>query len=560
MALKALMIRKKLDEKKKALEALRSKDAEFEKREADLETAIDEASTDEERSAVEEEIEKFEGEKTAHEEEKTSLEGEVRSLEDELKEFEEAEERAAENAGDKTIIGNKVPEHREDVNMSVITRDAKTIRSTRDKFEAMTEAQRSAIFERDDVKGWIDEIRAHIKEKRELTNVGLTIPEVFLGYIRENVIQYSKLYSRVNVQPLAGTGREVVMGSVPEAVWTECCAALNEMSLNFNDVEIDCFKVGGFFKVCNAVLEDSAIGLAALILDAIGQAIGLALDKAILYGRNTSANQKMPLGIVSRLAQTSEPAGYPATARPWVDLHSTNIMTIASTVTGVDLFKALVIDAGKAKGKYSRGEKIWIMNETTYTTLKAEAMSVNAAGAVVSGMEGTMPVVGGDVIVLDFIPDNVIIGGYFDLYLLGERGGSKFAQSEHAFFIQDQTVFKGTARYDGAPVIAEAFVAIGINSVTPSASMDFAPDNANTVQNILLNYGAATVAKDATLQLIATTLPVEGAVTWTSSDDTKATVSADGLVTGIATSGSAVITATSGNANATVTITCSAGV
>ena len=108
-------------------------------------------------------------------------------------------------------------------------------------------------------------------------------------------------------------------------------------------------------------------------------------------------------------------------------------------------------------------------------------------------------------------------------------------------------------------MIAEAFVAIGINSVTPSASMTFAPDNANTVQSILLNYAAATVAKDATLQLIATTLPIEGPVTWTSSDDTKATVSDEGLVTGIATSGSAVITATSGNANATVTITCSAG-
>lgn len=36
MALKALMIRKKLDEKNKALEALRSKDAEFEKREVTL--------------------------------------------------------------------------------------------------------------------------------------------------------------------------------------------------------------------------------------------------------------------------------------------------------------------------------------------------------------------------------------------------------------------------------------------------------------------------------------------------------------------------------------------
>ena len=557
MALKALMIRKKLDDKRKALEVLREKDAEFEKREAELETAIEEATTDEERSAVEEEVENFESEKAAHEEEKTNLEGEVRGLEDELKETEENEERSADPV-DKTVQGNKKPELREESIM--ITRDAKKIRNTRDKFEAMTDVQRSAIFDRDDVTGWIDEIRAHIKEKRELTNVGLTIPEVFLGYIRENVLEYSKLYRRVNVQPLAGTGREVVMGSVPEAVWTECCAALNEMSLNFNDVEIDCFKVGGFFKVCNAVLEDSAIGLAALILDAIGQAIGLALDKAILYGRNAAGNQKMPLGIVSRLAQTSEPAGYPATARPWVDLHTSNIKTISSSVTGIDLFKAITLDAGNAKGKYARGNKTFVMNESTYTTLKAEAMSVNAAGAIVSGVEGTMPVVGGDVVVLDFIPDNVIIGGYFELYLLGERGGSKFAQSEHAFFIQDQTVFKGTARYDGAPVIAEAFVAIGINSVTPSASMDFAPDNANSVQSILLNYGAATLAKDATLQLIATTLPVEGPVTWTSSDDTKVTVSDDGLLTGIATSGSAVITATSGNANATVTITCSAGV
>ena len=81
--------------------------------------------------------------------------------------------------------------------------------------------------------------------------------------------------------------------------------------------------------------------------------------------------------------------------------------------------------------------------------------------------------------VLDFIPDNVIIGGYFELYLLAERAGAKFAQSEHAFFVQDQTVFKGTARYDGQPVIAEGFVAIGINSTTPNATMPFAPDTVN---------------------------------------------------------------------------------
>ena len=52
MALKALMLRKKLNDARKALEALRSKDADFETREADLEKSIEEATTDEERAAV----------------------------------------------------------------------------------------------------------------------------------------------------------------------------------------------------------------------------------------------------------------------------------------------------------------------------------------------------------------------------------------------------------------------------------------------------------------------------------------------------------------------------
>lgn len=270
------------------------------------------------------------------------------------------------------------------------------------------------------------------------------------------------------------------MGSIPEGIWTECCATLNELSLGFNDVEVNCFKVGGYFKVCNAVLEDSDLALASLLLDAIGQAIGLALDKAILYGRNTSTNYKMPQGIISRLVQTSKPDDYPATARQWTDLHTTNIRTIPDTATGLELFQQLVTAAGAIKGKYARGQKVWVMNETTYTYLQVQAMSINAAGAIVSGMNGTMPIVGGVVEVLDFVPDDVIIGGYLELYLLAERAGQKFAQSEHAFFIQDQTAFKGTARYDGLPVIAEAFAAIGVNGTTPDSTMPFAPDAANS--------------------------------------------------------------------------------
>lgn len=463
MALKVLMLRKKLNDAKKALETLRAKDADFATRETELEKAIEEANTEEERAAVEEAVTAFETEKAEHETEAGNLERTISELETEINK-EEAAQDTTPPAEPETA------ERKKEIKMNVRTKI----------FSKMTAQERTAFIEREDVKAYLSEVRACIAEKRALTNVGLTIPEVFLGLLRENVLNYSKLYKHVTVRNISGTGREIIMGTTPEGVWTDCCANLNELSLGFNDVEVDCYKVGGYFKVCNAVLEDSDLDLAAILLDAIGQAIGLALDKAILYGRNASGTMKMPQGVVSRLVQTTEPTGYPATARPWVDLHETNVISItAANSTGVKLFQSILTSAGAIKGKYARGGKVWIMNETTFTTLQAQAMSVNASGAIVSGMGGTMPVVGGVVEVLDFIPDNVIIAGYFELYTLAERAGAKFATSEHVFFLNDQTAFKGTARYDGVPVIAEAFAAIGINGVTPNATMTFASDTAN---------------------------------------------------------------------------------
>ena len=186
----------------------------------------------------------------------------------------------------------------------------------------------------------------------------------------------------------------------------------------------------------------------------------------------------MPLGVATRLVQTAAPADYPATARSWANLSATNVVALGN-VTGTALVQKIVETFGAAKGKYSRGERVFVMNETTYTAIAAALVSINADGNVVTGIVDRMPVVGGIIEVLDFIPDNVIIGGYFDLYLLAERAGQKFATSEHVRFLQDQTVMKGTARYDGQPVIAEGFVAIGLNGTTPNATMSFAADAAN---------------------------------------------------------------------------------
>ena len=544
MALKALFLRKKIDEQKKALATLRQKDSEFDTREAELAKAIEEVTeetTAEEREAIDEMVAAFDAEKTAHAEEEESLERKIADLEEEL-----AEEEAKQVTT--PPVEKKEEERKEEKNMT-----------TRDKiFGKLSIQERSAFVEREDVKAYLAEVRTAIKEKRAITNVGLTIPEVMLGYLRQNIENYSKLYKHVTVRSISGEGRMVVMGAIPEGIWTECCANINELSLGFNDVEVDCYKVAGFFAVCNANLEDSDIDLAGELMDAIGQAIGLALDKAILYGRNTAANSKMPYGIVTRLVETSQPASYPASARTWVDLHTSNVKTISSGTTGVSLFQGIVIDAGAAKGKYARGSKVWCMNETTFNYLIAQGMSVNANGAIVSAMGNTMPVIGGTVEILEFMPDYVMVGGYFELYLLAERSGQKFAQSEHVRFLQDQTVLKGTARYDGVPVIAEAFVAIGVNSTTPDSTMSFDEDKANTVQSIALNTSTAGVTAATgtqhTVQLFAITAPGSGAVEWTSSSTGKATVDDNGVVTGVG-AGNATITATANGKTASCAIT-----
>ena len=446
MAMKALMLRKKIDLKKKEQEALRAHGEELEKREAELTRAIDEVETEEEQGTVEEAVGQFEREKAEHEEKAKELDTQVRELEKELADL-EAEQITE-------PVKEPINERKDNIKMFKVN---------------------ETFIEREDVQAFLAETRTAMREKRALTNVGLTIPTSLLGLLRENIINYSKLYKHVAVRRINGEGRLVIMSTIPEAVWTDCCANLNEMSLTFYGQEFDCWRVGGFYAICNASLEDSDLDLASELMTALAQGIGLALDKAILYGTGT----RMPLGIVTRLAQTSEPGDYPATARPWADLHTSNIKAISAATTGQDLFVAIANNMAAAKGAYSRGELVYAMNEKTYAAIIGNSVVNTDDGRIVGAVNGTMPVTGGIIEILGFIPDNVVIGGYFDCYTLAERAGNKFATSEHVRFLQDQTVFRGTARYDGGPSIAEAFVAFGLNNTTPNATMTFASDDAN---------------------------------------------------------------------------------
>ena len=420
------------------------------------------------------------------------------------------------------------------------------------RFRDFNQQERAAFLENEGVKSFLGEVRAAIKEKRALTGVGLTIPEVMLGLVREEIAAASKLLPFVDLRSVSGKGRQNIMGKISEGVWTEMCANLNELNLSFNQVEVDGFKVGGFVVVCNAVLEDSDIALASEIITAIGKAIAKALDKAILFGDGS----KKPVGIAKRLSVSSEPAWWGSNEPAFTDLHTSNIQTInVNAQSGAAFFIALLAKLGIAKPVYSGDGLFWAMNRKTHLDIMAKALAVNAQGAYVAGTN-LMPIIGGTVVEFDDdeMQDYEIIGGFGGNYLLAERAGIEFDSSKDFLFLQDETVFKGTARYDGRPLAGEAFVIVNYNNTDPTVTADFADDDANSVQSIRLNTKTAAIAGTATFQLKAITKPGKGTVTWTSSAEGKATVSSTGLVTGV-TAGTTLITASCNGLTDSCTVT-----
>ena len=547
--LKVLMLRREIERKEAELAALREKDEGFQTREAELEAAVPEVETDEQRDALNAEIETFTQERDAHMDAVGTLENTIADLRGQL----EAEE--AKTPPQETRDAGRAPAENEERRSSTMpTINIRSLPMSQRAFEALPMEQRQAMVQAPETQTFLSQLRSFRGQTRGVQGGELTIPVVLLDLIAENMYRYSKLLNRVRVRNVNGEARQTVAGVVPEAVWTEMCGVINELTFVFNQVTLDGYKVAGFIPVCNSLLEDNDINLASWIVEMLSEAVGLAMDKAILYGTGT----KMPLGIVTRLAQTSAPADYPADARPWTDLHTSNILSISNDLTGTAFWAALQLDAAAAYNRYARGEMFWAMNSKTYAKLKAKAIATNLDGAFVAMIGGVLPVVSGDIDVLEFMPNNDIVGGFGDLYLVGLRAGMTIEQSREVQFIQDNTVFKGKMRADGIPVIPEAFVAINIAGSTPATSMSFAADAANTVAGILLP-ATASVAAGGTLALPATLMPigVKAAVTWTSATTAKATVDANGVVHGVA-SGSSVITATAGGQSASCTVTVTA--
>ena len=173
------------------------------------------------------------------------------------------------------------------------------------------------------------------------------------------------------------------------------------------------------------------------------------------------------------------------------------------------------------------------------STLAVSLNNYLDAGAIVAGAGKEMPVLGGAVEELNFMPDDVIAGGYGNLYVLAEREGTFVGYSDQVRYLCNQTVFKGYARYDGAPAIGEGFAMFTINTASGATEIPFAEDvvNRNDAYLTALSGTGLTLSPTFDKNVTAYTASVASSV---ASTTISATARTRGKVGSIKVNGTAV--------------------
>ena len=486
--LKNLVLAKNIKTQRGELDALLEKDAGFKAREDELLADIEAAQTKEEREAVEAAVADYDKELAAHEAAKAKLSGDIEALEKELAELEKPMPAPAKT-------GAETKNERMINAMISIPTNIRTLAAGIRVMDVLPQASQQAIMNDPETAAFLANVRKLATTQTSVTGADVGIPTSILPLLTENRYRYSKLYNRVMVRTVRGEAHQPIAGLAPEAVYMDCCDALNELNFSYSMVPVTCHMLGGFVMICNSLLQETDFDLLADLLEMMSQSLGLSKDKGILYGKGGPYG--MPLGVVTRLAQQSKPDNYPPNAPAWVDLHFTHIITIdGSSLDGAAFWAALRIAAGNTFSRYARGEVSWVMNSKTYAYLESKAIATTAGGQWVALIGGRLPIVSGNIDVLEFLPDGDIVGGYWQLYLLAQHETAVLGadRTGATLRIKNATLIFAYERFDGAPLIPEAFVAMNIMGQSVTTTMAFPANTANDADLEALTVGSLSLS------------------------------------------------------------------
>jgi len=427
LALRQLLISKKIEQRKNALAELLIQEEELQKRSETLEAAATEAQTDEELAAVEEEVGKLEAQKGELEQKKSKLQGEIAELEAEL------EQLNAKPPADEVRSANQQRGESQVAKEYHIAQVRKMLET-------------GEYFQLPEVREFYEKF----KNLRAVSGGELTIPQVIINRILDIVGDYTTLYPRVDKIRVSGTARILIDTDTTPAQWIEMAGSIPTGDVGtITNVDFDGFKVGKVTFVDNYLLQDSIINLDDYVVRKIARAIAKALDLAILKGQG--ASQKQPAGIIPSI---------PASNQKTVVADNKLLVNLLKNVALIDT------------GDDSVGEIVAVMKRKTYYDRLLEyTINVNAQGNVVGKLPNlTQPdLCGLPVVFNQFMDEDKVLFAVLDQYTMVIREDISIDRSEHVKFVEDQMAFRGKGRFDGKPVRPAAFALVTIEDPVPEA-------------------------------------------------------------------------------------------
>lgn len=258
MALRTLVLNKRIREKRERLTQLEATREELRSRETQLESDIEAAQTDEERAAVDEAIETFDREQNENNEQISAIEGEIADLERELEQAESSQNRAADQQQEHRENG--ADHQRRENDMPIQNMNTRAAR------RALT---RETLIH-PEVRTFYESLTTMIQTRAQngsLSSTELVIPEIVMDRIEDRMGDYATVANEVETLNVGGTSRIILDGADPEAVWVEQSGAISQIEGGFAKVEFDGWKLAGYMAIPNDIIEDSLINLARICRD-----------------------------------------------------------------------------------------------------------------------------------------------------------------------------------------------------------------------------------------------------------------------------------------------------
>lgn len=290
--------------------------------------------------------------------------------------------------------------------------------------------------------------------RQAVANLDKTLPNTVFESVFDHIVEEHPILGMVDFVNTGGSVEWLMdKGTRPLAAWGKLCSKIEEeLEAGFEKVTLTLNKLSAYIPVCNAMLELGPVWLDKYVRTYLSEGIANGLEKAIIDG---SGNDE-PVGMLRNIEGANDPStGYPTKEK--------------TAVTSFDpaSYGKIVAGLTQVQGRTRRiGELFMVVNPLDYYGKVMPSTTLMTPNG--NYVNDVFPIKT-EVITSAYVPEGTAVLGIKNGYFMGigtERGG-KIEKSEHARFLDDETVYKIKLYGMGKPKLNENFIALDVSGLNP---------------------------------------------------------------------------------------------